>query len=688
MDYSDLISAIEGVIKANGNGDITGPVMQQALVSIINSLGEHATFAGVATPGTNPGTPDGNVFYLASEAGVYANFSGSSVLEDEMVVLSNKSGVWLKSRVFDFATIKEAVVATDNKIGLQGILLDRFFTSYSDNDATIWKDSFDGNLVTIINGVLVVSTLIDSNVAIIQTINDIENTYAEDSYLIGVNIFIPNSWGGEFVQISVVVYDQFNNLTVINHEVSELVKNEWNRISVKGKFSDAGAAADVAKLRIDFRLYEEGVKIKEPIMLTSSNADIILRKDGEIEELSANVNTLENQLNQSNDAVALLNAARDRKFTSYSDSSPENIWRDREDGNIVTIDNAVLTLDTLNAPQSEIYQFINDTAILTEMDGYCYIIKVFIPTGVGSPGFRFDMVVYDDAGGFEVINHEVTNFVTNAWNTVIVRGALGDTGFVGDIDKIRFSNYLYANGYKIKEPTMLLGKNAELFNSIVESIPQIGFDKAKYQLAFLENNRLKCNDSSPTRTAKYTGLDIGADVSLASLRCKVIFEPGGDGASVALITNPNGLRHVDGITAKSLHIVFTPTKVNIGFFDNETLVVAYEYTYSSPLSMDGTTEYELGFNIVRNPDRIYLITPDGSHNWPVVGYTLDDYLGRFITWEHFYTGLGIARPEFTKFIYVDSDGFTFNDDFVRENGAIGNNPYGIPYVQLTNSVTL
>lgn len=41
--------------------------MQNALLSIIATVGSNATFAGIAIPSTNPGTPDQNVFGLLQE---------------------------------------------------------------------------------------------------------------------------------------------------------------------------------------------------------------------------------------------------------------------------------------------------------------------------------------------------------------------------------------------------------------------------------------------------------------------------------------------------------------------------------------------------------------------------------------------------------------------------------------------
>ena len=61
-NYEQLKAAVSAVIKTNGNQEITGAVMQNALLSIISTVGDNATFAGIATPDTNPGTPDQTFF--------------------------------------------------------------------------------------------------------------------------------------------------------------------------------------------------------------------------------------------------------------------------------------------------------------------------------------------------------------------------------------------------------------------------------------------------------------------------------------------------------------------------------------------------------------------------------------------------------------------------------------------------
>ena len=94
-NYEQLKQAVSDVIKANGNQEITGGIMQNTLLSIISSVGSNATFAGIATPRTNPGTPDQNVFYITSGNGIYVNFSNDIEIKDNKIyIITNKNGNW------------------------------------------------------------------------------------------------------------------------------------------------------------------------------------------------------------------------------------------------------------------------------------------------------------------------------------------------------------------------------------------------------------------------------------------------------------------------------------------------------------------------------------------------------------------------------------------------------------------
>ena len=101
-NWDMLKKAISDVIKTNGNQEITGLVLQNVLLSIISNLGNNIMYAGEAIPTTNPGTPDGPVFYFAFEPGTYVNFSGI-VVTGEALMLTWNNNTW-SSRPLGFAS--------------------------------------------------------------------------------------------------------------------------------------------------------------------------------------------------------------------------------------------------------------------------------------------------------------------------------------------------------------------------------------------------------------------------------------------------------------------------------------------------------------------------------------------------------------------------------------------------------
>ena len=91
-NYATLIAAIQSVITTNGNNEITGALLQQSLLSIINSLGADYQFAGVAVPETTPGTPDQRIFYICGP-GTYPNFN-SAVISEGNIGIFLYNGAW------------------------------------------------------------------------------------------------------------------------------------------------------------------------------------------------------------------------------------------------------------------------------------------------------------------------------------------------------------------------------------------------------------------------------------------------------------------------------------------------------------------------------------------------------------------------------------------------------------------
>ena len=140
-NYATLKAAIQQVIKTNGNNEITGALLQQSLLAMINSLGGYYQFAGIATPSTNPGTPDQNVFYLASTAGTYSNFNSIVIAENEAAILKY-NGTWSKDSS-GFAT-SEKVNQLGHKVEkLEGV------TEPTDNIIKLQDSSFTVNATTV-----------------------------------------------------------------------------------------------------------------------------------------------------------------------------------------------------------------------------------------------------------------------------------------------------------------------------------------------------------------------------------------------------------------------------------------------------------------------------------------------------------------------------------------------------------
>ena len=87
-------------------------IQDTPLYGYIQHLKKTSTFAGIATPTTDPGTPDGPVFYIATEAGAYSNFGGIELESGEAAILLWDNGSWTK-KVTGFATQEELLALRD-----------------------------------------------------------------------------------------------------------------------------------------------------------------------------------------------------------------------------------------------------------------------------------------------------------------------------------------------------------------------------------------------------------------------------------------------------------------------------------------------------------------------------------------------------------------------------------------------
>lgn len=120
-NYSNLKNIIDQVVRTNGQGDITGANLNQTLQQMVTDLGANYQYAGVATPSTNPGSPDQNVFYIATLAGTYSYFNGI-VLPKGITVL-RWSGSWSSTTLY---TVDTGLTPNSKALVQSGTVFEKF----------------------------------------------------------------------------------------------------------------------------------------------------------------------------------------------------------------------------------------------------------------------------------------------------------------------------------------------------------------------------------------------------------------------------------------------------------------------------------------------------------------------------------------------------------------------------------
>ena len=112
-NYTQLIKTINDNIKANGNQEITGPVLNAVLQAIVSGLSEGALFVGIANTTTNPPAYDGDVFYIAIEPGTYSNF-GVIVPNGSIGIIYNTSSDWAVTLISTYYEIDVDTLMQDS----------------------------------------------------------------------------------------------------------------------------------------------------------------------------------------------------------------------------------------------------------------------------------------------------------------------------------------------------------------------------------------------------------------------------------------------------------------------------------------------------------------------------------------------------------------------------------------------
>lgn len=111
----------KNIVEVMNNGDIyiygvggydgTNPSNSTPLNQLV---GQGYQYAGLATTSTSPGTPEGKVFYVATQTGTYTNFGGLVVAEGEVAILKYDGTNWSKD--VTGAATKEEVSQLGQKV--------------------------------------------------------------------------------------------------------------------------------------------------------------------------------------------------------------------------------------------------------------------------------------------------------------------------------------------------------------------------------------------------------------------------------------------------------------------------------------------------------------------------------------------------------------------------------------------
>lgn len=106
-NYANIKDTINQSIKPNGNQQITGQVLQNVLNAIVDNLTAGYLLVGIATEDGNPGTPDQNLCWLATQ-GTYTNYGNITVESGKLAVIKY-NGTWTS----DTVDVQGAVTAGD-----------------------------------------------------------------------------------------------------------------------------------------------------------------------------------------------------------------------------------------------------------------------------------------------------------------------------------------------------------------------------------------------------------------------------------------------------------------------------------------------------------------------------------------------------------------------------------------------
>lgn len=279
-DFSALKAAIQAAIRQNGNNEITGNIMQEILLSMVNTMGDASItplvgmvnqlveivnqlsssiddgyiFKGIAWPATNPGSPDGKVFYIASP-NTYQYFDNFVVPKGCIGIFMFNGESWVKEY------FEVSVGDTDSVRRAIGY----FFcdTSYATAEKRITADSY-----SLIAGGCIKIKFNSRNVAQNPTLN-VNNTGAKTIVYNGKVVTDTYSWGdGEVVEF----YYENNYNNNAGAWIGHSIDFDGTPLRESHKLVDSGAIwkaiIDVSS-QINGVVFDEAVTENNEILITS-----------------------------------------------------------------------------------------------------------------------------------------------------------------------------------------------------------------------------------------------------------------------------------------------------------------------------------------------------------------------------------------------------------------------------------
>lgn len=173
-------------------------------------------------------------------------------------------------------------------------------------------------------------------------------------------------------------------------------------------------------------------------------------------------------------------------------------------------------------------------------------------------------------------------------------------------------------------------------------------------------------------SAKYAQVDLGSNITKVMCKFK---HHNGNAALIVMVNNTD--KNIINVGIASIHVVFTPSKVNIGLYINHVLYNFDSVEYSTAL-IEGK-EYEVGYLIGDNSLTIYL--PDGTTH-KCSDARINSCIGRYFCFETYSSNVSESHYKYVDFTSVFAScvsGNTFRDNFRRENGILTTSPSGHTY---------